>query len=78
MPRYFFNIHDGSSLVDSEGTELPDLAAARIEATRLSGAVIKELGAPFWDHCFNEWLLEVNDGSGQTLLRLRLSGERVN
>jgi hypothetical protein len=34
MPRYFFNIMDGRPVVDREGMELPDAAAARKEATR--------------------------------------------
>ena len=34
MPRYYFNIMDGRPVVDREGRELPDAAAARREATR--------------------------------------------
>jgi len=34
MPRYFFNIMDGRPVVDREGRDLPDAAAARREATR--------------------------------------------
>jgi hypothetical protein len=34
MPRYFFNVMDGRPLVDKDGIELPDAAAARREATK--------------------------------------------
>jgi hypothetical protein len=34
MPRYYFNIMDGRPVVDREGMDLPDAAAARKEATR--------------------------------------------
>ncbi|HEV3396712.1 MAG TPA: hypothetical protein VG100_11265 [Xanthobacteraceae bacterium] len=34
MPRYYFNIMDGRPVVDREGIDLPDAAAARKEATR--------------------------------------------
>lgn len=34
MPRYYFNIMDGRPVVDREGIDLPDAAAARTEATR--------------------------------------------
>ena len=34
MPRYYFNIMDGRPVVDRQGVELPDAAAARKEATR--------------------------------------------
>ncbi|HEV2955477.1 MAG TPA: hypothetical protein VGX95_05125 [Xanthobacteraceae bacterium] len=36
MPRYFFNIMDGRPVVDRQGIELPDAAAARKEATRFA------------------------------------------
>ena len=29
MPRYFFDVHDGSFATDDEGVELPDADAAR-------------------------------------------------
>ena len=34
MPRYHFNVHDGVSLPDRDGVELPNLPAARKEAVR--------------------------------------------
>ena len=32
MPRYFFNLYDDIVAIDEEGSELPDLAAARAKA----------------------------------------------
>nr|WP_321182289.1 hypothetical protein [Methylobacterium sp. Leaf122] len=35
MPRFFFHIRDGATLIeDPDGSELPDLAAAREEAAQ--------------------------------------------
>jgi hypothetical protein len=34
MPRYYFNLMDGRPVVDKDGIELPDAAAARKEATK--------------------------------------------
>lgn len=35
MPRYFFDVHDeGDDVLDTQGMLLPDLEAARLEATR--------------------------------------------
>jgi hypothetical protein len=50
MPRYFFNVRDGSDLPDTEGSELPDLRAAQIEAIRTSGEMLHGIkgGADFW------------------------------
>lgn len=35
MPRYFFDVHNGSTTRDDEGTECADLAAMRQEVLRL-------------------------------------------
>lgn len=67
MPRYHFNIFDGQSSVDQEGTELPDIAAARREALRLSGAVIEE--AAKLHKLGEEWRMEVTDDTGLLLFR---------
>ena len=67
MPRFFFNIHDGQDLLDSEGTELPDLAAVRREAIQTSARVLKD-SADYWDG--TEWRMVVKDEAGQLVLRL--------
>ena len=54
MPRYFFHIRDDDNLIrDEEGTELPDLSAARKEAALSAQEVLLEAGgsAEPWDHC---------------------------
>lgn len=75
MARYFFHIHDGTSMVDDTGTELPDIATARAEAIRMAGEILRggsigELwrGVP--------WEMKVTDSprpSGQPLFVLRFS-----
>lgn len=34
MSRYFFNVYNDADVIDDEGLELPDLAAAKAEAIR--------------------------------------------
>ena len=75
MPRYFFNVQDGQSSPDREGTELPDLETARAEAVRLSGEVLRDAGVKYWDH--PAWRLHVGDEGGRTLSMLRFSAERA-
>jgi hypothetical protein len=41
MPRFYFDIADGLAVQDDEGLELEGLNAARIEAVRLSGQLLK-------------------------------------
>jgi hypothetical protein len=68
MPRYFFHVHDGCSLLDTEGTELPDWQAARLEAISLAGDILKQdaqriaLG--------EDWRIEVTDHTGLVLFQM--------
>ena len=59
--------------IPNEGTDLPDIFAAQEEAIRMSGALLGEMGAKFWDG--DEWSLEVTDGAGRLLFTLRFSAE---
>lgn len=73
MPRYFFHVIDGHSDIDRDGTELPDIYVAQIEAIRLSGEILRDMGGQFWDG--TEWRLEVADERGRVLFVLRFSAE---
>ena len=42
MPRYYFNVYDDVIAEDEEGRELPNLAAARLEAIRGARGLIAE------------------------------------
>ena len=59
MPRYFFNIRDGHTAPDTEGTELPDIYTAQAEAIAMSGEILRDMGADLWNG--SEWRLEVCD-----------------
>ena len=48
MPRYFFNVQDGESSPDLQGTELNYLNAARREAVRFSGSLLIDQPETFW------------------------------
>ena len=73
MPRYFFNVTDGYSNPDPEGTELTDVYTAQAEAIGLSGELLRDMGAKFWNG--TEWKLEVADEGGQILFTLHFSAE---
>jgi hypothetical protein len=68
MPRFHFHVHDGISALDTEGTELPDWQAARLEAIRLAGDILKHdadriaLG--------EDWRIEVTDHAGLILFQM--------
>jgi hypothetical protein len=42
MPRYFLDIVDGTRIVDEEGQELPDIAAARAVAVAGARSIMRE------------------------------------
>jgi len=68
MPRYHFNLHDGVSQPDPDGTELPDLDAAREGAVRLVGELLQDGYKGIMPG--DDWRLEVTDESGLILFRL--------
>ena len=42
LPRYFFHAFDSENLPDREGSELSDLAIARLEAVRKTGELLRD------------------------------------
>lgn len=75
MPRYFFDIKDGTDFTDLHGSEFTDLRAARIEAVRLAAEVLKEMPERFWN-C-EEWTMSVSDHDRQMLFTLRFLAQSV-
>ena len=73
MPRYFFHVIDGTSARDEDGTELPSIYVAQAEAIRLSGEILRDMGARFWDG--TKWRLEVADEQDQVLFVQHFSAE---
>jgi hypothetical protein len=74
MPRFFFNIHDGTSFIDRQGTELPDLAAVRREAIQTTAKILKD-SADYWDG--TEWRLEVLNEAQQMVMQLTFTAAFV-
>jgi hypothetical protein len=70
MPRFFFNIHDGTSFIDQQGTELPDVGAVRREAIQTTAKMLKD-SADYWDG--TEWRMEVLNDAHELVLRLIFS-----
>lgn len=47
MPRYHFNVYDGKSTLDQEGTELNSIEEARFAAVCLAGRIISKTSSTF-------------------------------
>lgn len=68
MPRFFFNTNDDLELWDEEGTELPDLDAARRAAIRYAGELLREAGSSVG---FDEtWQLMASNTSNAVLFTI--------
>lgn len=68
VPRYHFNVYDGVSEPDLEGTELPDWQVARLEAIRLAGEILKD--DPHRIALGEDWRIEVTDSTGLILFQM--------
>jgi hypothetical protein len=78
MPRYFFNIEDGHTTIDNEGSEHPDLQAARQEALVTSSETLRDGGGPYlWSG--KQWRMWVTDQprwGGQNVFHAAIFGNR--
>ena len=72
MPRYHFNVYDGTYAIDDNGTELPDREAAQREAVRLAAELLAERPEDFWGA--GEWRVEVTNSSGVSLFTVHFLG----
>lgn len=67
MTRYYFNVD--AELPDGTGVDLPDSEAARSEAIRAAGEMLRDIDGAFT----GEWRMTVSDEQGQVVLELRFS-----
>jgi uncharacterized protein DUF6894 len=73
MPMYYFHLYDGETIVDSDGTDLVSIGAARDHAA----GVARELTANshgFLKQRWSEWTMSVHDGEGTEVFSLAMSG----
>ena len=75
MPLFYFNIRDGRTMVDDVGTELPNLPAARQEALRASGEILRNGAGPaMWaGEPWRMWVRDQPNGGGKTFFTLKFS-----
>jgi hypothetical protein len=72
MPTYYFDLHDDETIVDSDGTDLVNVGAARAHAA----GVARELTAnstSFLDETWSGWTMRVRDEGGSELFSLAMA-----
>lgn len=68
MPRFYFNVYDGVTILDEEGTEFPTWKEARLGAIQAVGEILKN--SPERIALGEDWRMEVTDETGLVLFRL--------
>jgi hypothetical protein len=71
MSRYFFHVENHPSRPDPEGTELPDVHAARCQALRYAGELLIEADPSHFMH-HEPVRLRVKDESGRDVVVLEI------
>jgi hypothetical protein len=75
MSRYFFNVHNEGSGLDTEGEELPNNEAAWRRATIVAAELLRNMDGKFQPG--QEWRLEVTDERRNPLYILRVYAEEI-
>jgi hypothetical protein len=75
VPRYYFHLKDGRTVLDEDGTELLDIHAARKMAVTYSGEVLRDgAGESLWQgEPWRPWVTDRPGGEGKALFTLSLS-----
>lgn len=71
MPRFFFHVHDGTTVLDEEGTVLPNLDTARKMAVTFAGELLRDIGRDVEDG--EDWKVDLADERGLVLFTVMLS-----
>jgi hypothetical protein len=73
MPRYYFNIQNGRTILDQTGVELPDAGAVLHETLKASAELLRELeGEEFWSGTpWKLWITDRPNGEGDPIFVLQ-------
>lgn len=72
MARYFFDLEDGQSDPDVEGTQISSLRSVRTAAVEMLGQVLRDRSQTFWDK--PDLMLTVRSDDDLILMRLTVFG----
>ena len=72
MPTYYFHLCDNDLIVDSDGTELPDIDAARTHANGVARELMFKSDG-LLDHAWSNWCMSVRDDAGVEVFSFTMS-----
>jgi len=75
MPRFYFHVDDDRTVLDQEGTDLPDVEAARHEAITTAGEMLQDgSGYVIWSgKPWRMWITDQPSAESKPLFTLRFS-----
>lgn len=74
MPFYNFEVRTPSHVMLTEGAELADTSAARVEAAKRVGALLHEHAGQLWVD--QDWQMDVTDQAGLILYVIQITAIR--
>ena len=76
MPLYKFEVRTETHVMTTEGADLPDSTAARIEAAKRVGSLLQDHAGQLWTD--QDWQMDVTDASGLILYVITVSAMRTS
>lgn len=73
MPRYFFHVMDGRTVIDTEGAELDSFADVRLQAVCMAGEILSQEATGLSSG--KPWQMTVADAAGDTVFTLRFEAD---
>jgi hypothetical protein len=73
--RFYFNVMNGGTELDPDGTQLSGIAEARRQALEMLGAMLREAASSFsWGGApWKVWVSDGPQGSGRVLFTVKVS-----
>ena len=68
LPQYYFQVAGGNHVLDREGRDLPDPAAARLAGIRLAGEILNGLPTLLYETAFIK--IDVTNETGKVLFKV--------
>jgi hypothetical protein len=75
MPMYYFHLYDDEKIVDSDGTDLVDVGAAREHAAGVAHELTAN-SSGFLDQSWSGWTMRVHDDGGLEVFSLAMADFR--
>ena len=76
MPFFHFEVRTPSHVMITDGAELPDSTAARVEAAKRIGALLHDHAGQLWID--QDWEMDVTDQSGLILYSIHVAAMRAS